>query len=125
MTAKVMKSRGFTNSGGNDIGAVAWYSGNSGSVTREVGGKSPNELGLCDMSGNVWEWCYDWYDEGYYAKTQGATNPVNKSQASRRVFRGGSWSDGAWNCRVANRIRSRPVRSNDFLGFRVCLASGF
>lgn len=110
------KSRGYKYAGGSDIGSVAWYDGNSGSKTHEVGQKQPNELGLYDMSGNVWEWCQDWY--GKYSKTS-QTNPTGSSSGSRRVFRGGGWDYVARRCRVAYRCYSSPDFRVDDLGFRL------
>jgi formylglycine-generating enzyme required for sulfatase activity len=110
-------------SGGNDVDAVAWYVSNSGSRTHPVGQKQPNGLGLHDMSGNVWEWCQDWYGSNYYGGS-GRDNPVGPSSGSDRVDRGGSWSNSAANTRAASRSRSSPVYRYYSLGFRLALPPG-
>jgi formylglycine-generating enzyme required for sulfatase activity len=82
--------------GGSDVDSVAWYSGNSGKSTHPVGTKSPNGLGIYDMSGNVWQWCEDTYDDAAYKKHQ-RNNPISNSGGSDKVIRGGSWSrDASW-----------------------------
>ena len=114
-------SRGFTYSGADDLAEVGWYGGNSGRRTHAVGEKRANELGIYDMSGNVWEWCLDGYDDDYYGRSPGV-DPMNASAASNRVLRGGSWGSDARYCRVANRSGFRPEVTGSSLGFRVCLA---
>ncbi len=104
------KSRGYEYSGSNNIEEAAWYNGNSGSKTHPAGTKKPNELGLYDMTGNVWEWCSDWYDENYY-KNSPDRNPQG-GKGSSRLLRGGSWDNSDYNCRVSVRSSNSPG-SND------------
>ena len=109
------RSRGTQYSGSNSIDNVAWYWDNSGSTTHPVKGKSPNELGLYDMTGNVWEWCEDYYDSDYYS-TYPCNNPQGPLTGFDRVLRGCSWYDNARDCRVAFRCGSIPDNRDDFSG---------
>ena len=110
------KSKGYKYSGSNTIGDVAWYTSNSGRKTHPVGQKQPNELGIYDMSGNLWEWCYDW--KGSYSSSP-QTNPTGPTSGSTRVFRGGSWEYTAKICRVAYRDGNFPGIRGSYLGLRV------
>ena len=104
----------------SSFGDYAWYLSNSGYKTHPVGQKKPNEFGLYDMHGNVWEWCRDWYGDDYYSNSSGI-DPQGPDTGTARVLRGGSWSNDPKGCRSAFRLRITPVNSGDHLGFRVVM----
>ncbi len=110
------QSRRYVYSGGNTLSSVAWYSENSGSETHRVGAKSPNELGIHDMSGNVWEWCLD-----LFKPYPGCS--VDDRTGVHRVTRGGGWSGIARRCRTSNRGHDEPDNRSNNVGFRLAAAA--
>jgi len=107
----------FEFSGSNVVGEVAWHSGNSGGSTQLVGMLRPNALGIYDMSGNVWEWVWDWH--GALPSSGQATNPTGAAAGGDRVFRGGGWVDAPGYARSAFRIGDIPGVRSGAIGFRV------
>jgi len=112
------KSKGFKYSGSNRVDDVAWHQGNSGNKTHPVGTKAPNELGIYDMSGNVYEWCSDWFGD-YSSAAQ--TNPTGVATGSHRVIRCGSWANDAYDCRVSDRFSKTPDHRRNYIGFRLVI----
>ena len=115
------ESQGYKYSGSNTIGNVAWYTDNSSYKTHDVKTKTPNELGIYDMSGNVYEWCEDWYNSNYYSNSP-QTNPTGPSSGSSRVLRGGRWGGDAEYCRVSFRSYNNPGRRYNDSGFRLAFS---
>jgi len=115
-----LQSVHYKYSGSNTAGDVAWYNENSDNKTHTIGTKSPNELGIYDMSGNVREWCQD--GSGYYLPSS-QRDPTGSIGGYYRIFRGGSWYDGAWRARVSDRNYDAPVYRNNNLGFRLACSS--
>jgi formylglycine-generating enzyme len=114
-----VKSRGYRYAGSNYPNEVAWYCDNAVHGRGAVGEKRPNELGLYDMSGNVYEWCWDWYDGDYY-KQSPAANPRGPVSGSNRVCRGGCWGSFTQHVRTANRSINTPTFCiSRSIGFRV------
>ena len=114
-----IQSQRYKYAGSNDLGEVGWYNDNSSSATHPIGLKQANELGLHDLSGNVWEWCSDWYASDYY-KNSPVSNPKGPDSGTRAVLRGGSWSLNVNSCRLADRYNGDfPGFSYVYIGFRV------
>jgi formylglycine-generating enzyme required for sulfatase activity len=122
------QSKGYEYSGSNNLGEVGWYTDNSGSNTHPVGQKKANELGIYDMSGNVWEWCLDEWHDSYADKPDRLKSNGNKAWGDlnvdnndnrSRLLRGGSWNLDAVICRSAVRYRRDAVVGSYFIGVRV------
>lgn len=113
------RSKGYRYSGGNLLGSVAWYESNSDGQTHEVGQKSPNELGIYDMSGNVWEWCQDWKGE-YLNELQ--TDPQGPEEGDEKVLRGGGWNREPRGCRVSYRGDDKPELKYCSIGLRLVMS---
>ena len=107
----------------SSLGDYAWYTNNSSGKTHEVGTKKANSFGLYDMSGNVWEWCWNWYTSSYDTTKEGGSDPTGALSGSYRVYRGGSWNSSSDSCSVSSRSSLSPYYRNYYLGFRLVRAS--
>jgi len=112
------KSQGFKYAGSDNPDEVAWYKNNSGTKTHPVGLKKANEIGLFDMSGNVWEWCHDWFAADYYSNSP-VDNPYGPSTGTLKVLRGGTWHYNSDAIRPTNRDYDIPNSRGSNTGFRV------
>ena len=113
-------SKGHKYSGSDMADSVAWTDGNSGNSVHPVGRKNPNELGIYDMSGNLFEWCSDWYSADYYSISE-KDNPSGPENGIKKVMRGGSWFFDRACIRIAERDGGNPDFRYGYVGFRLCL----
>ncbi|HYF76962.1 MAG TPA: formylglycine-generating enzyme family protein [Symbiobacteriaceae bacterium] len=112
-------SRGYIFPGGDDVNQVAWHAGNAGNQTHPVGEKAPNELGLFDLAGNVWEFCWDWYHSNAIPEADNPTGPAKPGSERARVVRGGCYKNSPHLLYTGRRLGRGMLGRNDHLGFRI------
>ena len=116
------EDEGYVYAGSDKLKQVGWYNENSSSETHEVGLKYPNELGLYDLSGNVWEWCQDQWHDNYRGAPLDGSAWEDRDAGGSRVIRGGCWISPSQRCRVAYRSLNSPANRDEDFGFRLALA---
>jgi len=115
-----VKSKGYLYAGSDLLDEVAWYSENAGRTTHPKGGKLPNELGLYDMCGNVFEWCWDWFDK---YESDFMDNPTGPIKGKMKVVRGNNWINGKSTSDLTRRVHRGPYCTTHHQGFRICRTS--
>ena len=118
-----LQSKNYRYSGSNDLNQVGWYVENSGGRTHPVGQLQSNEIGLYDMSGNLWEWCSDWYSSSYFKSQNRTKNPTGPETGSYKLLPAGSWADISIICRIEHRGRGKPGVTIEYAGFRLARAA--
>ncbi len=113
--------KGYKYAGSNNLEEVAWYHENSHRETKPVGWKAPNQLGIHDMSGNVWEWCEDDWHNNYENAPDDGSAWIDRPRGNSRVLRGGSWFYGSYGCRVSFRYDFHPAFRSYYVGLRLIL----